>query len=186
MHKGVYIKAFMTDEQLRECVSAEDWQRAESMPAKRRSEHLSWRAMLYETLGQIVTIEYNEVGAPYIVENPNIYIGVSHGAERVAVAISDRACAIDIESVNRDFTRASSRYTTSDEELICEGDLALIWCAKETLYKLSGRSELNLKTDLRITSLDKAMGICRGQILDLAPVDIHYKRESDYIVTWSI
>lgn len=133
----------------------------------RRREFLAWRAIVRRIAGKDIKIRYDESGAPQIVGSP-IFISVSHCREHVAVAISDRPCAVDIENPSRDFGKVLSRYLT-------EGELALsshpdfhaaAWCAKEALYKYHRRGGLNLLSDIRITAADFGCGEIRGTILD--------------------
>ncbi len=123
---------------------------------KRINEKLTWRSMVREYLGRPnLILSYNEVGAPQI-EGSDLHIAVSHSATHVAVVISPSPCAVDIENVDRDFAKVASRFAT-DRELSLTSHphaLALLWCAKETLYKFAGRRELSLIGDIEVTALD--------------------------------
>ena len=46
----------------------------------------------------------------------NRHISVAHGAGRVAVAIADEKIGVDIEALERDFAKVSSRYMSAEEE----------------------------------------------------------------------
>lgn len=120
---------------------------------KRRREHLAWRRIVREELGTNVAIDYNAVGAP-TVDTPNTYISVSHGADMVAVAIADEAVGVDIEAVERNFDRVKSRYMSDVESALGDNHdwAAMVWCAKEAIYKLYGRREVDLMDDIRITA----------------------------------
>ena len=122
-------------------ISAEDVASASRFQnERRRAEHLAWRRIVRRELGRKVSISYNEVGAP-VVDTPNTYISVAHGAGCVVVAISDRPIGVDVESQERDFSHAVSRYM-SDEEMVLSVEQnwpAKVWTAKEALYKLYGK-----------------------------------------------
>lgn len=120
---------------------------------KRRREHLAWRRIVREELGTNVAIDYNAVGAP-TVDTPNIYISVSHGADMVAVAIADEAVGVDIEAVERNFDRVKSRYMSDVESALDDNHdwAAIVWSAKESIYKLYGRREVDLMDDIHITA----------------------------------
>lgn len=120
---------------------------------RRRNEHLAWRRVVRRELGRDVSISYNEVGAP-IVDTPNTFISVAHGGGCVAVAIADERIGVDIESIERDFTMASTRYMSPEELLMSNDELwpAMVWCAKEALYKLYGKRGIELRTELQIKS----------------------------------
>lgn len=142
---------------------------------RRRAEHLAWRRIVRRELGRNVSISYNEVGAP-VVDTPNTYISVAHGAGCVVVAISDSRIGVDVESQERDFTKAASRYM-SDEEMALSVEQSWpvkVWTAKEALYKLYGKRGIELKTDLRITAYDNTTQQLTAQLSDTtkAVVDI--------------
>ncbi len=157
-------------------ISAEDVASASRFQnERRRAEHLAWRRIVRRELGRNVSISYNEVGAP-VVDTPNTYISVAHGAGCVVVAISDSRIGVDVESQERDFTKAASRYM-SDEEMALSVEQswpAKVWTAKEALYKLYGKRGIELKTDLRITAYDNTTQQLTAQLSDTtkAVVDI--------------
>ncbi len=127
---------------------------------KRKIEQLMWRSMArcyFHNLN--IILSYNEVGAPQVLvegESNMSHISVSHSSSHVALIISPSLCSIDIEQLNRDFMRVASRYISPcEQQLISEPhDSALLWSAKETLYKFAGRKQLNLLDDIRVTRLD--------------------------------
>ncbi len=130
--------------------------------AGRRAANLTWRAALRSAIREGIVpgmapgarsgsspevyagadIEYSPCGAPFIAGNP-FRFGVSHTSDKSALIIADTPCAIDMERADRDFSRAAARILTDKErELTTECNepnaLGLMWCAKETIYKLSG------------------------------------------------
>lgn len=123
--------------------------------ASRRNEHLAWRRVVRRELGRAISIDYNAVGAP-VVSTPDTYISVSHGAGCVAVAISDSRVGIDIESTERDFAYVRSRYMSPEEEQLSSDTNwpAMVWAAKEALYKLYGKRGIGLRDELQIESYD--------------------------------
>ena len=148
----------------------------------RRSEHLSWRRIVRRELGRGVSISYNDVGAP-VVDSPNIYISIAHAKERmVAVAIADEVVGVDIESMDRDFECVASRYMSAEEQQLSCDDVwyAMVWSAKEAMYKLCGRRGVDLTADMHIVSYDEALGQAVGMVddrrvkLDIKIVDNSY------------
>ena len=152
---------------------------------RRRTEFLGWRALVRRELGAELRIGYDAVGAP-VLWGSELRISVAHCAGRIAVCISTERCAVDIEPVSRDFSRAEDRYTTPSERGLSDDPLwpGIVWCAKETLYKYAGRRELDFRNDLRIEGADLAAGRLTGRIENGEPVELSVRREDGYMVVY--
>jgi phosphopantetheinyl transferase len=151
---------------------------------KRRREHLAWRRIVRRELGGGVHIDYNDVGAP-VVDLPNCYISVAHGAESVAVVIADTPVGVDIEQLDRDFDRVKERYMNRRELSLSDNEnwACYAWCAKEAIYKLCGKRGVELREELTLESFDSENMIIYGGVVDMdsAMVKIsHYN--SDVVV----
>lgn len=150
-------------------------QAAEFAPA-RRAEWLSWRALVRRELNAAsLRFGYDGAGAPFI-EGSALRLSVSHCEGSIAVALSETPCAVDIELLARDFGHVVSRYAAPEERILSDDPLwpALVWCAKETLYKSAGRRNLDLLCDLRIESVDFAAGTLVGRICDTEPLVLRF------------
>ena len=135
-------------------------------PASRREEFLMWRSIVYRRLPD-AEIAYNAVGAPVVCNYP-LHIGVSHCPGYVAV---------------RDFGRAAARCASAEERQLSDSPLLLpaLWCAKETLYKYSGRRNLDLLRDLRIERFDPDEGRMTGRICGESALEIGLRREEELL-----
>lgn len=167
---------------LRGRVTEADWAAAAGFPPRRQAEYLTWRAAVYRELGA-VRIGYDAAGGPVLIDDPR-HIGVSHGGGWVAVVISDCPCAVDIESEARRFTRAAPHFLTAAEAaLIADARAAgVVWCAKETLYKLARRPGLDLLRDLAIERIDFAEGTVVGRVCGGEPVAMRLELRDGLIV----
>ena len=134
---------------------------------KRRREHLAWRRVVRNELGRDVVIDYNEVGAP-VVDTPNTYISVAHGGDSVAVAIADEPVGVDIEALDRNYERIMSRYMSPAEEALSKMEEwpAVVWTAKEAIYKLYGKREVDLTQDIRIQTFDPELMLLMAEVRD--------------------
>lgn len=150
---------------------------------RRRNEHLAWRRVVRRELGRNISIGYNEVGAP-VVECPDTYISVAHGAGCVAVAISDSRVGVDIERADRDFGSVSSRYMSEQEMQMSQDGLwaAKVWCAKEALYKLYGRRGVELREELIIESYDEGSQQLRARMVGQAAAVVDMELRGDNII----
>lgn len=171
---------------LRGQVTPADWAAAAILPPRRRAEYLTWRAVVYRELGA-VQIGYNDDGAPVLIGDPR-RIGVSHSGGYVAVAISDRRCAVDIEPVTRNFARAASRFLTFAEAALSDDPRlpGVVWCAKETLYKYAGEPGLELLRDLTVERIDFAAGEIEGRIRGGEPIPLRLELRDGLIVVYTL
>lgn len=152
---------------------------------RRRTEYLLWRHTVRRELGEDAEIAYSESGAPFI-KNRNINIGISHSRDFVAVIVSPRRCAVDIESLARNFHQISSRYISEAESLLSDDPRlpAVLWCAKETLYKYAGRKELDLLRDIRIERVDFDRRTVTGRIGEGNPTELHILFYGEQLVVY--
>ncbi len=184
-------------ERLESVADAYDLMAVESFSASsRRAERLAWRMMLRcwaqqnsSWAGDYIEIEYSEQGAPRILNFIYEYISVSHCRDRVAIALSDTPCAVDIECLDRNFHNLAPRYL-SDEEQGMAADTATqaaMWSAKECLYKLYGADGLNLRNDICINEIDPSTNTILGEISQLGKVTMHYKTlDAEHIIVYHI
>lgn len=143
---------------------------------KRRREHLAWRRVVRNELGRGVAIDYNEVGAP-TVDIPNTHISVAHGGERVAVAIADERVGVDIENLDRNYERVKSRFMSPTEEALSDMEEwpAMVWTAKEAIYKLYGKREVDLTEDIHITALNTETMTLSAEVRDTKGIVIEVR-----------
>ena len=139
----------------------------------RRREHLAWRRVVRSELGRGVVIDYNEVGAP-VVDTPNTHISVAHGGESVAVAIANEPVGVDIESLDRNYERIKSRFMSPAEEALSamEAWPAVVWTAKEAIYKLYGKREVDLTKDIRITAFDAERMTLEAEVRETKGINV--------------
>ena len=123
--------------------------------ASRRAERLAWRSAL-RRVAPDAEVEYEPSGAPLLKNSLYEHISVSHSRTSVAVALSHARCAVDIESLDRNFEKIARRYTTPAERALCAEAwwLAAAWCAKECAYKIVGRESVDFLHDIMLCAVD--------------------------------
>ena len=179
------IEKVLSWERLLRLVPERDLRLAAALkPASRREEFLMWRSIVYRRLPD-AEIAYNAVGAPVVCNYP-LHIGVSHCPGYVAVCFSDRPCAVDIEPLARDFGRAAVPLCFCRRAAVVRQSavVAGLWCAKETLYKYSGRRNLDLLRDLRIERFDPDEGRMTGRICGESALEIGLRREEELLAAY--
>lgn len=181
---ALYIRALMHEEEAAHWATPEELRQVACFPLEqRRREYLTWRAVVREVLGREVEIAYNALGAPYLPARTE-HISVSHAGERVAVRISDRRVAVDIERTDRSFHRILHKYLTPDEQALSDDPLfpAVAWCAKEALYKWAGVRDLTFE-QVRIRSYEGER--LTAQIREGEPLELTVRHlEEGYVLVY--
>lgn len=190
MDRGFFIEPLMTEEEAACTATTEEIMQANTFPSlRRRCEYLTWRAVVRRHTDSAIRIAYNTFGAPYLPDHPHIHLGISHCNGWVAVCISDRPCAVDIEPTTRNFRAVEARCIRPEERALSDHPLlpAVIWCAKETLYKLAEEQEgLDFLDDLHITALDIPGGTAAGSIRSGIPIELSVRQEHGLIIVYKL
>lgn len=176
-------------EELEASATAEELQSVASFcSCSRRRERLAWRALLRESQGELVEVGYKESGAPIILNSLYKYISVSHSRTHVAIALSHTPCGVDIESLDRDFSKVASRYLRDEERTLCHEEWwsAAVWCAKETLYKVAQPEGVDLLSGLRIEALDSEASVIVARVLDGEPIRLGLKFVEDQMLVYTL
>jgi phosphopantetheinyl transferase len=140
---------------------------------------LAWRAALRTALPDAGVV-YDDMGAPSL-EGSGLYVSAAHTGGAACVLISESRCAVDIEDVSRDFSAAMQRILSEREREILKGipnPGCTGWCAKEAMYKYSGRRGLDLLHDIRITGC--ANGMVAGRVCG-EDVTVHIRLHGGYM-----
>ena len=158
---------------------------AEFGTERRRREALMWRYIVRRELGADTEISYDEYGAPQVL-NREEYIAVSHSDDLVAVMISHERCAVDVERLDRNFERVAARYLRPEERALSEDVRlpAVVWSAKETLYKYAGKRGLDFLRDVRILDVDFEGEALLGQVGEEMPVRMQFEFHLDNVVVY--
>ena len=125
--------------------------RSESM----RKQRLAVRALLNTLLEEKVYLSHHDNGKPYLENNP-VNISITHTEKYVAVILHDENdCGIDVESLDRDFSAVEKKALSEDEIEDLEEDkrneqLAIYWCAKEAIFKLLSRYNVNFAEQIEV------------------------------------
>jgi 4'-phosphopantetheinyl transferase len=111
-------------------------------------------ALLLKEFGQTYEgVIKNEHGKPFL-KNASFHLSQSHSFPYVAVIISaEENVGIDIEQPKKNLAIVAPRVFNSSELSQTGNDLkklCIYWCAKETLIKLYGKKDLNLKEEITI------------------------------------
>ncbi len=158
-------------------------------------EFLASRYVLRLLIGarHSLIMEKDEHGKPYI-HNPACYISISHCKGLAAGMVSDKLpVALDLELPEERIKRIYPRFLSDTEKgFIASDDVlktSLAWSAKETLYKIYGRKQLQFSRDIWLQEPQNLkQGIVKGgvQTPDFnQSFDVHYEVDG-YILTWTM
>ncbi len=120
-----------------------------------RKQRLAVRALLNTMFDDKVYLSHHDNGKPYLENNP-VNISITHTQKYVAVILHEEEnVGIDIESLDRDFSAVEKKALSEDEIEDLEDDrrneqLAIYWCAKEAIFKLLSRYNVDFAEQIEI------------------------------------
>lgn len=120
-----------------------------------RKQRLAVRALLDALFEEKVYLSHHDNGKPYI-ENNAINISITHTDKYVAVILNDDdEVGVDCESLDRDFSLVAERVFSAEELENLDEDtrneqLAVLWCAKEAIYKLTSQYDVDFAEQIKI------------------------------------
>lgn len=164
---------------------------------KRKKEWLATRLLLQCVSPLFSEISYHESGKPFILGSEK-KISISHTKGYVLLIVSKtNLVSIDAETFSDKILRVVPRVMRKDESfalyrtpLISQ---ILIWCAKETLYKLLDYQYIDYSQDLKVLPFvpQKRVGLIYAmQFVDdnliCRYIPINYLLFDDFAVTYSV
>jgi 4'-phosphopantetheinyl transferase EntD len=123
----------------------------------------------FQHLGfQYLPIFRNEYGKPEL-PHSKYYISLSHTADFVVLAIGKAIeMGVDIEKPNEKMRKIASRLFNNAELAFCNEELShfsKVWSAKEVLYKIYMKREIDFKEHLFVRPIDKEWTQMQGEII---------------------
>jgi 4'-phosphopantetheinyl transferase len=139
--------------------------------SKRRTEWLAGRWLVRELAARInlpfTGVWTDDFNKPHLVSD-NAYISISHASPYVVAILNTKApCGIDVEKIRDKLLPLAPKFLNEGELALANDNLttlAILWGAKEALYKLHGRKSLIFKENLAIENfnLSKDLGKFSG------------------------
>ena len=135
------------------------------------------------------SIAYSPIGAPYLVGSP-MHVGISHSNDLVGLALAPFKIGLDIELISDRILGIKNRFTTSQEVALFSYteaiNLTIIWTIKEVLYKLAGRLEINLISELMINSVEGDTANCLFLSAEgWRSVAVKFQKKNNYIISFN-
>ncbi len=135
----------------------------------RKIEWLSVRALLRQMLGRVSTIIYNNERKPFIKGNSH-HISISHSHQLTAILLSSkRRVGLDLEYMSHKISKIQSKFVNNNEFITRNGNkkfhLYIHWCAKEAMYKICDKQNINLRQDITLHKFEpEKKGIIHGEV----------------------
>lgn len=145
--------------------------------------------LLVNKLGLDVTkLKYTSNGKPYFSDSTK-GISFSHSGDYVACIVADVEVGVDIQVYNPKLENIRTRFLSEHEnnEIDSLEKLHAYWCAKEALFKLYAKGNVEFKTELLIQSFDLSeKGSFSGKILKEKSVDVElfYEKTQEYMLVY--
>lgn len=115
-------------------------------------------------------LEYDEKGKPHLKDGN--FISISHSFQYTGLIISDKPVGIDIEKQRSKIKNIAAKFTPfkkyshirDDDELMRK--LTIVWCAKESTYKLYGKKGLFFLRDMDVDDFEIKDGATTVNVLN--------------------
>jgi len=121
----------------------------------RQIEWLSVRALLNELTQRNSKIIYNQEHKPFLFDN-SFNISITHSRKLTSILLSKhKQVGIDLEYMSHRINKISHKFINTDEYITSNKAFELLhfyihWCAKEALYKICDKVNINFKDNLTI------------------------------------
>ncbi len=111
---------------------------------------------------------YDELGKPHLRDNS--FISISHSFGFSGIIVSDKPVGIDIEKKREKIKRIAGKFIDFESSYLSEKagtyveKLTIIWCIKESLYKLYAQPGLSFKAHTFVIPFESTDGRTRAWI----------------------
>jgi len=160
----------------------------------RKIEWLSVRVLLNEMTDKELSIYYNCNRKPFIKGN-SYNISISHSRDLTSIMLSrEKKVGIDLEYMSHRIDSISDRFINENDIVTDDVEhrklhLYIHWCAKEALYKICDKQDINFRDNLTIEPFQPLEdGILRGHVQNRSRNEIfnmNYFTLGNYVVVWT-
>ncbi len=161
----------------------------------RKVEWLSVRALVKNMIGKDTRILYNAENKPFVRGNTH-KISISHSNKLTAVMISkDKLVGIDLEFMSGKISKVADKFINEKESITDDPEMTkyhlyLHWCAKEALYKILDKQDINFRDGLIISPFDPdEHGFMNGHVINgigEEDIELEYLQHDNYALVWCV
>lgn len=159
----------------------------------RKVEFLSVRVLLKKLINTCGPIQYNEKNKPFLEHSP-YNLSISHSQNITAIMISrTKKIGIDLEFMSHKITRLQHKFINQNEYITTNKNnkshhLYIHWCAKEALYKICDKQDINFKESLTIEPFEpQEFGIINGWVNNIYwhdKFELNYFMINNYVIVY--
>ncbi len=135
-------------------------------PARRRETLGARRALLaLDERLEDRQLAKDTFGKPYLLGDQTQHFSLSHSHGHAAALLADAPCGVDLQLRVEKITRLRSKFERADERAYVSAQadevaaLHILWGAKESLYKLWGRRQIDWHEHLIVGPFDASAGL---------------------------
>jgi 4'-phosphopantetheinyl transferase len=160
---------------------------------QRKLEWLSVRVLMNELAEKDCRIVYNAQRKPFLADGSH-NISISHSKNLTSIIISKgKRVGIDLEFMSHQIDHIACKFINEKENITNDSELKRLhlyihWCAKEALYKICDKQDINFKQNLTILPFNiQSEGWLEGLVdnsLGHEHFDMSYFLIDGYIVVW--
>ncbi len=161
----------------------------------RKVEWLSVRALVKTMLGKDTRILYNAENKPFVRGNSH-NISISHSNNLTAVLIGkDKRVGIDLEFMSGKISKVADKFINERERITTDPEmkkfhLYLHWCAKEAMYKICDKQDINFRDGLTIAPFSPdEHGFMEGHVINGSgeeDLELEYLQHDNYALVWCV
>lgn len=154
----------------------------------RKKQFIASRLLVNKLGFDVTKLKYTSNGKPYFSDSTS-GISFSHSGDYVACIVADVEVGVDIQVYNPKLENIRMRFLSEGENSKINSleKLHAYWCAKEALFKLYAKGNVEFKTQLLIDSFDLSeSGVFYGKILKGKDMDVElfYEKTQDYMLVY--
>jgi 4'-phosphopantetheinyl transferase len=161
----------------------------------RKIEWLSVRALVKTMIGKDTRILYNSENKPFVRGNTH-NISISHSNNLTAVLISkDKRVGIDLEYMSGKIGKVANKFINEHETITTDPEkekfhLYLHWCAKEAMYKILDKQDINFRDGITIKPFTpEDHGYMDGYAVNgngKEEFELEYLQHDNYALVWCV
>jgi 4'-phosphopantetheinyl transferase len=160
---------------------------------QRKLEWLSVRVLINELLTRESRIIYNAEHKPFLYDYSH-NISISHSKNLTSILLSkNKRVGIDLEFMSHQIMNISHKFINPNEYITDDANLKKLhlyihWCAKEAMYKICDKQDINFKQNLIIEPFNVTHeGTLNGNLTNIHGNEtflLNYFLLDNYVIVW--